>query len=158
MTEFNSFPIRRLRRFREKDFIRKILQENVLNVNDLIYPIFVSEDITEKQIIHSMPGIYRHSLETILYEIEKCSKLKIPAVAIFPVINQTKKITRGQKPLMKKVWFLKSLKKSRIHFLKLGLLVMWLLIHTQVMVKMVYVNSTEKLIMIKLFSYYVNKH
>jgi len=46
MTEFNSFPIRRLRRFREKDFIRKILQENVLNVNDLIYPIFVSEDIT----------------------------------------------------------------------------------------------------------------
>ena len=57
MTEFNSFPIRRLRRFREKDFIRKILQENVLNVNDLIYPIFVSEDITEKQIIHSMPEL-----------------------------------------------------------------------------------------------------
>ena len=50
MTEFNSFPIRRLRRFREKEFIRKILQENTLNVNDLIYPIFVSEDISEKQI------------------------------------------------------------------------------------------------------------
>ena len=95
MTEFNSFPIRRLRRFREKEFIRKILQENVLNVNDLIYPIFVSEDITEKQEIHSMPGIYRHSLETILYEIEKCSKLKIPAVAIFPVINQSKKDNEG---------------------------------------------------------------
>ena len=55
MTEFNSFPIRRLRRFREKKFIRKILQENTLNVNDLIYPIFVSEDISENQAIQSMP-------------------------------------------------------------------------------------------------------
>ena len=95
MTELNSFPIRRLRRFREKEFIRKILQEHKLNVDDLIYPIFVSEDITEKKVIKSMPGIYRHSPETILYEIEKCSTLKIPAVAIFPVINQTKKDNEG---------------------------------------------------------------
>ena len=58
MTEFNSFPIRRLRRFREKEFIRKILQENTLNVDDLIYPLFVSEGISEKQEIKSMPGIY----------------------------------------------------------------------------------------------------
>ena len=122
MTEFNSFPIRRLRRFREKDFIRKILQENVLNVNDLIYPIFVSEDITEKQIIQSMPGIYRHSLETVLYEIEKCSKLKIPAVAIFPVINQSKKDNEGTEAFNDKGLVPKVIEKIKNFFPEIGVI------------------------------------
>jgi len=122
MTEFNSFPIRRLRRFREKDFIRKLLQENVLNVNDLIYPIFVSEDITEKQIIQSMPGIYRHSLETVLYEIEKCCKLKIPAVAIFPVINQSKKDNEGTEAFNDKGLIPKVIKKIKNFFPEIGVI------------------------------------
>ena len=53
-------------------------------LNDLIYPIFVSEDISEKQLIQSMPGIYRHSLETILYEIEKCSVIENLCCCYFP--------------------------------------------------------------------------
>ena len=122
MTEFNSFPIRRLRRFREKDFIRKILQENNLSSNDLIYPIFVSEDITEKQIIHSMPGIYRHSLETVLYEIEKCSKLKIPAVAIFPVINQRKKDNQGSEAFNEKGLVPKVIEKIKNSFPEIGII------------------------------------
>jgi len=122
MTEFNSFPIRRLRRFREKEFIRKILQENTLNVDDLIYPIFVSEGITEKQLIKSMPGIYRHSLETILYEIEKCSTLKIPAVAIFPVINQTKKDNEGSEAFNENGLIPQVIKKIKNSFPEIGVI------------------------------------
>ena len=122
MTEFNSFPIRRLRRFREKEFIRKILQENTLNVDDLIYPIFVSEGITEKQPIKSMPGIYRHSLETILYEIEKCSALKIPAVAIFPVINQTKKDNEGSEAFNENGLIPQVIKKIKNSFPEIGVI------------------------------------
>ena len=122
MTEFNSFPIRRLRRFREKEFIRKILQENTLNVDDLIYPIFVSEGITEKQLIKSMPGIYRHSLETILYEIEKCSALKIPAVALFPVINQTKKDNEGSEAFNENGLIPQVIKKIKNSFPEIGVI------------------------------------
>ena len=122
MTEFNSFPIRRLRRFREKEFIRKILQENTLNVNDLIYPIFVSEDISENQVIQSMPGIYRNSLETILYEIEKCSTLKIPAVAIFPVINQSKKDNEGSEAFNENGLVPKVIEKIKNLFPEIGVI------------------------------------
>ena len=69
-----------------------------------------------------MPGIYRHSLETILYEIEKCSALKIPAVAIFPVINQTKKDNEGSEAFNEKGLVPKVIEKIKNSFPEIGVI------------------------------------
>jgi len=85
MTLSQSFPARRLRRLRKHDFSRRLVQENQLSVNDLIYPMFVIEGENRREKIHSMPGIERLSLDLLEEEVKELADLGIPAVAIFPV-------------------------------------------------------------------------
>lgn len=80
-----SFPARRLRRLRKHDFSRRLVQENQLTVNDLIYPMFVIEGTNRREKIHSMPGIERLSLDLLEIEVKELAALGIPAVALFPV-------------------------------------------------------------------------
>ncbi|WP_409439004.1 porphobilinogen synthase [Psychromonas sp. GE-S-Ul-11] len=85
MTVSQSFPARRLRRLRKHDFSRRLVQENQLSVNDLIYPMFVIEGTNCREAIPSMPGIERLSLDLLEVEVKELAALGIPAVAIFPV-------------------------------------------------------------------------
>jgi len=94
MPEFtlnNRYPNTRPRRMRANDFSRRLMAENKLSADDLIYPVFVLEGENRVEDIVSMPGIQRKSLDNLLVELEEVYQLGIPAVAIFPVINESRK-------------------------------------------------------------------
>ena len=95
----NSFPRVRMRRNRLSEFSRKIVSENNISVNDLIYPIFITYGSKVKEEISSMPGIYRFSLDQLHKEIEYISSLNIPAIALFPKIENELKTPDGKEAL-----------------------------------------------------------
>ena len=80
-----TYPAIRPRRMRRDDFSRRLMRESVLTANDLIYPVFVHEP-TGRAAIASMPGIERVSIDELLRVAEQASELRIPALALFPVI------------------------------------------------------------------------
>jgi len=81
-----QFPFIRPRRLRKSSFIRDLVQENKLSVNDLIYPVFVMEGQNQSESVPSMPGVERLSLDKLLVVAGECHALGIPALALFPVI------------------------------------------------------------------------
>ncbi len=87
----SAFPQRRMRRMRKHDFSRRLMAENQLSVNDLIYPMFVLEGNNRTEEIASMPGIERYSIDLLLKEAEEIVKLGIPLIALFPVTPAEKK-------------------------------------------------------------------
>ncbi len=86
-----NFPQTRMRRMRYSDFSRRLMRENRLSVDDLIYPMFVTEGAKQRQTISSMPGIERLSLDLLLAEAHQLYELGIPAIALFPVTSADKK-------------------------------------------------------------------
>jgi porphobilinogen synthase len=90
-TTANSFPNTRMRRMRRDEFTRRLMRESHLSVDSLIYPIFIVEGRGERQPVASMPGIERLSVDQTLRECETLARLKIPAVALFPVTPKEKK-------------------------------------------------------------------
>jgi porphobilinogen synthase len=90
-TSRGAFPWVRKRRMRRDDFSRRLMRENVLTSNDLIYPMFVLEGEGQREAVASMPGIERVSIDLLLKEAEELVALGIPMVALFPVTPQEKK-------------------------------------------------------------------
>lgn len=86
-----AFPNTRLRRMRAQDFSRRLMRENQLSVNDLIYPMFVCEGHNQRERIGSMPGIERLSIDLLAKEAKLLASLGIPAIALFPVVGAEKK-------------------------------------------------------------------
>ncbi|MEJ6564655.1 MAG: porphobilinogen synthase [Burkholderiales bacterium] len=82
------FPHRRMRRNRRDDFSRRLIRENRLSVDDLIYPVFVFDGENKTQAIQSMPGVLRYTPDLLLTVAEQCVASGIPAIALFPVIGQ----------------------------------------------------------------------
>ena len=87
----DSFPNTRMRRMRRDDFSRRLMRETQLTADALIYPVFVVEGRAQRQPIASMPGIERLSVDELLRECAALVKLRIPAIAIFPVVPTDKK-------------------------------------------------------------------
>lgn len=79
------FPQLRLRRLRRSAPLRALVRENRVDVDDLIYPMFITEGRGLKQEITSMPGIFRYSPDQLSREIEEVASLKIPAVLLFGI-------------------------------------------------------------------------
>ena len=94
-----TYPESRLRRTRAKGFLRDLVAENNLSTNDLIQPIFIADQSDKKIEISSMPGIYRHNLDSLYAEIEDLIKVGIKSVAIFPAIDADKKDQEGSHAL-----------------------------------------------------------
>ena len=90
-----KYPSTRLRRLRQSESIIDLTSECMVTKNDLIQPLFVKEGLSDKEPIESMPGIFRFGEESILKEIEEIDQLGIRAIAIFPVIDPSKKDSRG---------------------------------------------------------------
>ena len=99
MNVSRKYPQSRLRRTRFTSAIRNLVAENNLTVNDLIQPIFVKEGLDGTESINSLPGINRYGLNALDDEIEKIQDCKIQAVAIFPVIDPSKKDELGTESL-----------------------------------------------------------
>ncbi|MEY8205202.1 MAG: porphobilinogen synthase [Bermanella sp.] len=85
------FPETRLRRMRAHDFSRRLMRENQLSVNDLIYPMFILDGKNQRQAIASMPGVERLSIDLAVKECRLLSTLGVPAVALFPVTPDSHK-------------------------------------------------------------------
>ena len=85
------FSATRMRRMRRDDFSRRLMRENTLSVDDLIYPMFVIEGENRREAVESMPGVERVSIDQLLLEAKQCTELGIPAIALFPVVSQDKK-------------------------------------------------------------------
>ena len=83
-------PMSRMRRMRRDDFSRRLMRENILTTNDLIYPVFVLEGQNQEQEIASMPKIKRQSIDLLLKTAEQACELGIPMLALFPVVTQNK--------------------------------------------------------------------
>ncbi|MDV6347973.1 porphobilinogen synthase [Nitrosomonas sp. Is35] len=87
MSFYSQFPQKRMRRMRRDEFSRRLMQENHLRADDLIYPVFVLDGKNRSEDVKSMPGIVRQSLDLLMAQAENCLRLGIPALAIFPVID-----------------------------------------------------------------------
>lgn len=79
------YPETRMRRMRADDFSRRLMRENTLTPDDLIYPVFVIEGQNETEIVPSMPGVERMSIDLLVKEAKELVSLGVPAVALFPV-------------------------------------------------------------------------
>ena len=86
--DIGAFPYTRMRRMRKSEFSRRLMQENTLSTNDLIYPMFVLEGENRREKVDSMPGVERVSIDLLIKEAGELVDLGIPAVAIFPVTPQ----------------------------------------------------------------------
>jgi porphobilinogen synthase len=80
-----------MRRMRRDDFSRRLMCEHTLTADDLIYPVFVLEGAGRTEAVASMPGVERMSLDRLLPVAEKALKLGVPALALFPVVDASRK-------------------------------------------------------------------
>jgi len=81
------YPITRLRRNRTHRWLRDLVAENILMPENLIYPLFVVEGTNVREEIETMPGIYRLSIDQIIYETSQAESLGIRAIALFPCVD-----------------------------------------------------------------------
>ncbi len=96
MNILGNFPQRRMRRNRRDEFSRRLLRENRLTTDDLIYPVFVIDGNRRTQAVSSMPGIRRYTIDKLLPHAEQCVALGIPALALFPAIEPSLKTADGR--------------------------------------------------------------
>jgi porphobilinogen synthase len=95
MQILGQFPAVRMRRMRRDDFSRRLMRENALTVDDLIYPVFVLDGSRRREAVGSMPGVERLSIDELLPVAEECVRLGIPVMALFPVIETGLKTADG---------------------------------------------------------------
>lgn len=91
MQILGQYPQSRMRRMRRDQFTRDLMREHVLTPSDFIYPVFVLEGSNKTEDVKSMPGVQRKTLDLLLKDAEQCMKLGVPVMAIFPVIDTSKK-------------------------------------------------------------------
>lgn len=82
---YRQYPQTRMRRSRRTDWIRRLVSENHLSVDDLIWPVFVIPGSGERVPVRSMPGVSRFTIDLLVEEVREAAALGIPAVALFPV-------------------------------------------------------------------------
>ena len=122
MKNIGSYPGTRLRRNRKKDWSRRLIQENTLSTNDLIWPIFICEGKNVKESIKAMPGVYKYSIDRIERLIESAIDKKIPMIALFPNIPLSKKNNKGTEALNKNNLICKALRLIKKNYKEIGLM------------------------------------
>jgi len=117
-----AFPASRPRRLRRDDFTRRLVREHALSVNDLIYPVFVLEGQGQREAVGSMPGVERLSLDLLLPVAERCVALGIPVMALFPVIDPSRKTEDGREAFNEKGLVPQVVRSLKQHFPELGVM------------------------------------
>ena len=122
MNIYGNFPSVRMRRMRRDDFTRRLMREHVLTTNDLIYPVFVMEGTKKTQAVASMPGVERMTLDKLLPVAERCVKLKVPVLALFPVIEARLKTLDGKEATNPKGLIPRVVARLKKEFPELGVM------------------------------------
>jgi len=117
-----GFPAHRPRRLRRDDFTRRLVRENLLSVDDLIYPAFVLDGNGITQPVASMPGVERHSIDRLLGVAEQCAAARIPVMALFPVIEPALKTPDGRIATDPDGLVPRAVRAIKKHFPQLGVL------------------------------------
>ena len=117
-----NFPKSRMRRMRKDEFSRQLMQETRLSVKDLIYPVFVVDGEDERQPIESMPSIYRLSIDNLIEEAAELAELGIPAIALFPVVEDNRKSENGEESHNPAGLIQKAIKQLKESFPDLGVI------------------------------------
>jgi porphobilinogen synthase len=117
-----AFPAIRPRRLRRDDFTRRLVREHHLTVDDLIYPIFLLPGQQRTEPVTSMPGVDRVSLDRLLPVAERCVRVGIPVLAIFPVIPAEQKSLDGHAAFDPAGLVPTAVRALKTHFPTLGLL------------------------------------
>ena len=111
-----KYPNTRLRRLRQSSNIIDLVSETKLTPNDLIQPIFIKENFDGEETIDSMPNILRFGIENALKEIEEIINTGINTIAVFPVIESSKKDSLGSEAVNKNNFISNSIKKIKEEF------------------------------------------
>tara|TARA_B100000029_G_scaffold264850_1_gene261027 strand:- start:28 stop:1020 length:993 start_codon:yes stop_codon:yes gene_type:complete len=122
MKNIGSYPSVRLRRNRKSEWSRRLVSENNLSTNDLIWPIFVREGKNIKEPIKSMPGVYRYSIDKVEALVEWAINKKIPVIALFPNTPNNKKNSKGTEALNKNNLVCKTLRLIKKNYKEIGLM------------------------------------
>jgi porphobilinogen synthase len=122
MKTYGRFPEVRMRRMRRDDFSRRLMREHVLTTNDLIYPVFVVDGKNKTQAVASMPEVSRLSLDQLLPVAERCLKLGVPAMALFPAIEPKLKTPDGREAANPKGLIPRVVAALKKHFPELGVM------------------------------------
>jgi porphobilinogen synthase len=122
MKIYGGFPAVRMRRMRRDEFSRRLMREAVLTTNDLIYPVFVLDGKARVEKVASMPGVERMSVDRLLPLAEQCLKLGLPALALFPVIDQRLKSADGREAFNPKGLVPRAVAAVKKRFPELGIM------------------------------------
>ena len=122
MKSLGNYPKIRMRRVRNKDWIRRLVAENNLSVNDLILPLFVREGKNQKQEIKNMPGVYRYSIDRINKVVDEAIALGIPMIALFPYTPINKRNKNGSESLNENNLICSAIKKIKSRSLNIGIM------------------------------------
>src|SRR5260364_52962 len=98
-SSMNRYPLYRPRRMRRDEFSRRLVRENALTTDDLIYPVFVTARRQTDARIASMPGVERIPENQLLQLAERCMQCRIPALALFPALEASLKTPDGREAL-----------------------------------------------------------
>lgn len=118
----SGFPAHRPRRMRKDDFSRRLMRENQLQVDDLIYPCFVLEGNNQREAVSSMPGVERLSIDLLLKEAETIHKLGVPMMALFPVTPLDKKTEDAREAYNPNGLAQRAVRALRSEFPELGIM------------------------------------
>lgn len=101
MTDFSlgQFPRTRLRRNRQSSWMRDLTAQAVLSPHDLILPLFAIEGKNKEEKISHLPGVSRFSIDLLVKKAKEARALGIPALMLFPVIDQKLKTANGKEAL-----------------------------------------------------------
>ena len=122
MKSIGSYPNVRLRRNRKTEWSRRLVSESNLSTNDLIWPIFIREGKNIKELVKTMPGVYRYTLDKIEGLVEKAINKKIPMIALFPNTPISKKDSKGSEALNKNNLVCKALRLIKKNYKEIGLM------------------------------------
>ena len=99
MFPLGEFPRLRMRRMRRDEFSRRLMRENALSTDDLIYPLFVIDGKSRTESVASMPGVHRYTVDRLIRQAATCVELGIPAVALFPAVENKLKTADGSEAI-----------------------------------------------------------
>ncbi|MBW6396494.1 porphobilinogen synthase [Roseomonas sp. HJA6] len=116
-----SYPTVRLRRNRRDAWTRRLVAENTLSVDDLIWPIFIIEGTNDERAVASMPGQTRVTVDRLAKHVERAATLGIPALALFPVTPPEAKDAEGTEALNANNLICRAARELKKHFPEIGL-------------------------------------
>ena len=122
MNIFGSYPKTRLRRLRKSRWMRNLISETSISSNDLILPIFIRDGKNKVEIIKSMPGVKRYTIDKLPTILKQVKKFKIPMVALFPYTPNNKKDDVGSEALNSNNLVCRSIRLIKEKFPEIGVM------------------------------------